>query len=472
MVGSGDLFDGVRSAQSAWNGVSVSERLQIIARLRAAIGAAPTRFAGACGRENTAESLAAEVLPVADACRFLEKTANKTLAPRSLSGRGRSSWLRGVRLELHREPLGVVLIVAPSNYPLMLPGIQALQALVAGNAVLWKPAPGCSAAAETMRSAMVECGLDEHLLTVLPESVDAVSEAVARGIDKVVLTGSVPTGQAIQRLLADELVPSTMELSGCDAMFVTASADLGRAAKCLVLGLTMNDSRTCIAPRRVLVERSIADRFRGLVLQLLVARGTAGQASSGTRGLVDAAVAGGAEVLRSDPTVLAKVTPEMDVAQADVFEPVTSVMEFDSIDEALAMNDVCPYALGATIFGRAGDSAVEELVRRVNAGCVVVNDMIVPTADPRVPFGGRGKSGFGVTRGTAGLEEMTRLKAVVRQSSSWLPHLDEPTPLDAEVLTSLIQTLHAPGLFARMKHSFGLMKAAMAQRKFRRRGKD
>ena len=106
------------------------------------------------------------------------------------------------------------------------------------------------------------------------------------------------------------------------------------------------------------------------------------------------------------------------------------------------------------------------------AGCVVVNDMIVPTADPRVPFGGRGKSGFGITRGTAGLEEMTRLKAVVRRSNSWLPHLDEPTPLDAEVLAGLIRTLHAPGMFARMKHGFGLVKAAMAQRQFRRGGKD
>lgn len=456
-----------RTAQATWRDTPIHERLRIIASLRSAIGADPSRFASACQRENIAESLAAEVLPIADACRFLAKTATRTLAKKSLSGRGRAAWLRGVSVELHREPLGVVLVVAPSNYPLMLPGIQALQALAAGNAVLWKPAPGCSESATVMRRALVECGLDEHLLTVLPEDVGAVADAVAGGTDKVVLTGSVPTGQAIQRLLADQLVPSTMELSGCDAMFVTATADLDRAAKCLVLGLTMNDSRTCIAPRRVFVERSISEPFRGMALTLLASRSTAGQASSGTRGLIDAALAGGAEVLNSDPTVLAKVTPEMAVARADVFEPVTSLMEFKSIDGALAMNDACPYALGATVFGRAGDSAVEELVRRINAGCVVVNDMIVPTADPRVPFGGRGKSGFGVTRGTAGLEEMTRLKAVVRRGGSWLPHLDEPTPLDAEVLSSLIQTLHAPGLFARMKQSLGLMKAAMAQRKFR-----
>jgi aldehyde dehydrogenase (NAD+) len=348
------------------------------------------------------------------------------------------------------------------------------------------------------------------LLTVLPDSIQAVQEAVASGVDKVVLTGSVPTGKAIQRLLADKLVPSTMELSGCDAMFVTDSANVQLAANCLRLGLRMNGSQTCIAPRRVFVNKCVEQRFRDeLLRQLNYAKGNGTAQTvpsppqqphedsinhdSGARvrgdesdrpdkpsperssdppggrvsdGLVQAALASGAVVLSETPKVLSKVTPNMEITQSDIFEPVTSLIAYDTIDEAVAMNDECPYALGATVFG-SDSKTTGEFTRRINAGCIVVNDMIVPTADPRVPFGGRKQSGFGVTRGTAGLEEMTQLKAIVTQRSSWLPHLDEPTPLDEDVMARLIQTLHTPNLFGRMRNSLRLAKAAMAQRKHR-----
>ena len=462
-----DRMRAARAAQREWQERSVSDRLGCIRALRLAIGSDPNKLAVSCGRSNLAETLASEVLPLADACRFLEKTAAKTLGTKRPGNRGRAAWLRSVQVELQRDPFGLVLIVAPSNYPLMLAGIQALQAIVAGNAVLWKPAVGCSEAATALRDLLVQSGLDERLFVVLPEAVGSVEHAIACGIDKLVLTGSASTGRAIQNLLADELVPSTVELSGCDAMFVTQSADLERAVRCLVLGLTFNDSRTCIAPRRVFVSASVASKFVDAVKNALHSVAATKGQSELREGLVQQAVSSGAELLHDGPTVLTGVTPDMDIAKADVFEPITSIMSCSDVDEALAMNDQCPYALGATVFG-AENSETDELVCRVNAGCVVVNDMIVPTADPRVPFGGRGKSGFGVTRGTAGLEEMTRLKAIVRQRGSWLPHLDEPTPVDADVLTKLIQTLHAPGLLGRVKNSIGLLRATLAQRKHRK----
>ncbi len=462
-----DRIQSARTAQREWQERSVSDRLGCIRALRLAIGSDPDKLALSCGRSNLAETLASEVLPLADACRFLEKTAAKTLATKRLGNRGRAAWLRSVGVELQRDPFGLVLIVAPSNYPLMLAGIQALQAIVAGNAVLWKPAVGCADAAMVLRDLLVQSGLDPRLFVVLPEAVESVQHAVGCGIDKLVLTGSVGTGRAIQDLLADKLVPSTMELSGCDAMFVTGSANIDRAVRCLVLGLTFNGSRTCIAPRRVLVSTSVASQFVDGVKNALQAGRGADTNFSVREQLVQQALASGAKLLHDEPTVLTNVTPGMDIAKADVFEPVTSIMAYNDTAEALSMNDECPYALGATVFG-AENSETDELVRRVNAGCVVVNDMIVPTADPRIPFGGRGNSGFGITRGTAGLEEMTQLKAIVRQRGSWLPHLDEPTPVDAEVLTKLIQTLHAPGLLGRAKNSIGLLRATLAQRKHRK----
>ena len=111
-----------------------------------------------------------------------------------------------------------------------------------------------------------------------------------------------------------------------------------------------------------------------------------------------------------------------------------------------------PYALGAVVFGDS--SRAKEVAEQINAGCVVINDMIAPTADPRVPFGGRGQSGFGVTRGAAGLEEMTQLKSIIHQHGRWLPHLEGPSPHDADLLFGFLGTSHGAGWRQRF-HALG-----------------
>ena len=136
-----------RAAQQIWARTGVRERLAILRRARHRIAATAEEIAqsvpcdqpGALHR-SVADTLVSEVLPLVEACRFLEREAAWILAPQRLSSHNRPFWLRRVTAETRREPLGVVLIIAPANYPLFLPGVQALQALAAGNAVLWKPA--------------------------------------------------------------------------------------------------------------------------------------------------------------------------------------------------------------------------------------------------------------------------------------------------------------------------------------------
>ncbi len=183
----------------------------------------PCEQPGALHR-SVADTLVSEVLPLAEACRFLEREARWILAPQRLSTHARPFWLRRVTAETRREPLGVVLIIAPANYPLFLPGVQALQALAAGNAVLWKPAAGGMAAAEALRDVLVGCGLDPALLQLLDESPQAAADAIAAGVDKVFLTGSAATGTAVLSQLAAHRTPAVMELSGCDAVFVLPGA--------------------------------------------------------------------------------------------------------------------------------------------------------------------------------------------------------------------------------------------------------
>ena len=143
-----------RAAQVRWSCTPPVRRLELIRELRRLIteNAAQLAEASAGARRRPAlESLTAEVLPLVEACRFLERTAKKLLAPRRLGRRGLPLWLAGLRSEIHREPYGVVLIIGPGNYPLLLPGVQLIQALVAGNAVLLKPGVSGTAAARHFR---------------------------------------------------------------------------------------------------------------------------------------------------------------------------------------------------------------------------------------------------------------------------------------------------------------------------------
>ena len=401
-----------------------------------------------------AEILTAEVLPLAEAFRFLERKAGKILRPQKLGLRGRPFWLGGVHSRICREPLGVVLIIGPGNYPLFLPCVQALQALAAGNAVLIKPGVGGSAAAVAFAGILTRAGLDANLLQVLPESTGAASFAIESGVNKVVLTGSATTGEAVLGQCAKNLTPATVELSGCDAVFVRADAELDRVVRALAFGLRLNNSATCIAPRRVFVHRSRATELEGRLTEKFQSGSgieVSGFTSPHWFALATEALAGGAHLLAGNvqadgslhtPLIFAGMKPSMRLAQADIFAPVLSLITVSDDDEALAFASQCPYALGATIFSR-DEAAAQLLAGRVQAGAVVINDLIVPTADPRLPFGGRSRSGFGVTRGAEGLLEMTAPKVITVRRGKSLPHLDPPHAADAELFHAYIQTVHA-----------------------------
>ena len=478
-----------RAAYHAWRTRSVSERLKVIRAFRLEIGRNPRKLAETVKRPHLAETLAAEVLPLADACRFLELNASQILRDQVVGQRGRPMWLWGNQLRLLREPYGIVLIVAPANYPLMLAGIQAIQALVAGNAVLIKPGIGGTLPAMALTELLIQCGLPASTLQVLPESKEAVAIAMQQGVDKVVVTGSVDTGRSIARNAAEHAVPAIMELSGCDAMFVLEDADVDLVSDCLLFGLILNQSQTCIAPRRVFASPELTGIIIKRLLEKLGDRPSLAQAFTATSRLaesaqnrqhaaamIEAAVSEGA-TLATEPfekvdgrlvfksiAVLDNVRPEMKIVRVDPSFPVVSFLRVSNEQEALDWSRQCGLALGATVFGSR--ARCENLARRIDAGVIVINDVITATADPRVPFGGRHQSGYGMTRGAAGLEEMTQLKSIVRPRNWFRPHLKPVTPVDADVLEQLIRIEHSENVFAKWKAIPGMIAASIAQFRF------
>ncbi|MBC7967401.1 MAG: aldehyde dehydrogenase family protein [Fuerstia sp.] len=238
-----------------------------------------------------------------------------------------------------------------------------------------------------------------------------------------------------------------------------------------------------MAPRRVFASDRMVDRVISLLLKKLIARGCSETVSRGDAARtavekVQNAVAAGARLVAGrisfssgqaelqGVAILDEVTADMAVTQSDLFAPVLSFLRVRTEEQALQDHMKCPYALSATVFG--SQARCQAFARKIHAGCVVINDMIVPTADPRVPFGGRGESGYGMTRGEAGLLEMTQLKTIVSTRRWFKPHLQSPTPVDADVLEQLIRLEHASGPWQTLAAVPQMIRATLAQLNFRR----
>jgi acyl-CoA reductase-like NAD-dependent aldehyde dehydrogenase len=386
-----------RAAQASWALQPISARLGFLRELRHLIAAQATELASAAAAVSErplAEKLASEVLPLADACRWLESRTARIFAPRRCGKKGRPFWMRGLSFEVRRQPFGVVLVIGPANYPLFLPAVQTLHALIAGNAVLLKPAPGTHRVASAFAELTHFAGLDRGLLAVLPTGVGSANAAIDQGVDKVVFTGSSENGRHLLGRLATHNTPAVMELSGEDAVLILEDADLELVIRALQFGRRWNGGDTCIAPRRLFVVEAIADE--------LLAR------------------------LSRDG-----VTPFL-------FERVPGELA------AVRRANAARFALGVSIFSRNVPNA-RALAAHIKSGFVLINDLIVPTADPRMPFGGVKASGFGVTRGDEGLLEMTFPHVVAARHGKSRPHFDELGPEALQLFSSYIFTVHGKG---------------------------
>jgi aldehyde dehydrogenase (NAD+) len=417
---------------------------------------------------SKADTLVTEVLPLLDACRFLERRAVAILRPRKLGRGGRPVWLSGVSAEVHREAIGHVLVIGPGNFPLFLPGTQTLQALAAGNSVTWKPGAGGAAVATLFAQVMQDAGLPAGLLTVTDESVEAARRALAEGPDKVVFTGSSRSGQAVLSTLAQTATPAVVELSGADAVVVTPQADLHLVARAVAFGLRLNGGAVCMSPRRLFATPYTMSALRPL-LQAELARVPAVTLETGTaehlHAMLDEAVSAGATVWSAGdegvhPIVVSGATPGMAIARSDVFAPVISLIEAETMMHVPEMYAQCPYALTLAVFcGRGETRKAMAVAKTLRAGTVLINDVIAPTADPRVPFGGRGASGYGVTRGAEGLLEMTAVKTLLVRRGGSMRHLDETTDADASMFAGFIGLLHGGSWVGRWKALQRLVKS-------------
>jgi acyl-CoA reductase-like NAD-dependent aldehyde dehydrogenase len=471
----------LRRAQLEWGRRTVGERLRPVQALRQLLVTEADRLCAATAADvgkTAEETLAGDVLPLADACRFLEREAARLLRPRRVSRSQRPLWLWGQADTVQRRPRGVVGIIGTWNYPLFLNGVQIAQALTAGNAVLWKPSEVAPTCAAILLELLQRVGFPAGVVQVLEPTRDNGRLLVEAAVDHVVFTGSADVGRRIAARLGERLVSSTLELSGVDAQFVLDDADVALAARAAWFGATMNRGQTCMAVRRSFVQRplygAVCDALQGLAGQCGPVRlALASQAEQAER-LVVGAIAEGGRLLAErssppgcpeewQPAVVADARPEMALCREASFAPLLAVLPFDTIEEVVDLDQQCPYALGASVFTRDPVRA-GRLAERLRTGVVTVNDVIAPTAHPATPFGGTGASGWGVTQGAEGLLEMTVPQVVSVRTDRFRPHYDlaagHEGPGHTELIRGLLESAHAPTLGQRLRGWGRLVRAA------------
>lgn len=436
-----------RAASTAWRHTPVAERARLLLSARRALLDRLDEVVETMVAETgklRAEAVVNEAFVACEQLTWDARHAPRLLAPRRVP----SGLMVHKRAEQRLEPLGVVAVISPWNYPLVLSLGPLSAALVAGNTVVLKPSEFTPRTGALIGELFGGGGVPPDVVQVVTGG-GAVGEALVRsGVDKVCFTGSVATGTAVMRAAADSRTPVVLELGGKDPMIVCADADVDRAAAAAVWGAFTNCGQTCIGTERVYVMSEVYDRFVDKVLALT---GRLRQEPGGDVGAMihDAQVAvverhlndavdKGAKVAAGghrsqvagrsafEPTVLLEVDHSMAAMRDETFGPLLPIMRVADVDEALALANDSPFGLGASVFGK-DRATVERLVEGLEAGNVWVNDVMVGFALPALPFGGAKSSGLGVTHGEEGLREFTRVKAVVRHRGGlrrepmWLP---------------------------------------------------
>lgn len=430
-------FDRARAAQAKWAARPVAERAAILDRYRAMVVRHREELMDIVQAETGKARWAAqeEVMGLIFAARYYSRIGPKLLAPRTVPG----AFPVLNKAAVHAVPKGVVGVIAPWNYPMLLAIGDALPALAAGNAVVVKPDSQTPYSSLANVELLVRAGVPRDILQVVPGAGSVVGTAIVETCDYLMFTGSTGTGRTLAQQCGRRLIGFSAELGGKNPMIVTRGANLDKVARAAVRACFSNAGQLCISIERIYVERSIADEFTEKFAAAVRAAklGAAYDFSDDIGSLISEAqletvskhvadaVSKGATVLAGgharpdlgplffEPTVLSAVTEEMECARSETFGPLVSIYPVADAAEAIEKANDTEYGLNASVWAATAAEG-ERIAAKVHAGTVCVDEGYAPAWGTTAgPMGGVGASGVGRRHGPDGLLKYTEPQQIV-----------------------------------------------------------
>jgi acyl-CoA reductase-like NAD-dependent aldehyde dehydrogenase len=472
-----DLMARARVAQKRWQVRSLHERLQAMRAIQDSMYRHLDQIIDTMINEVGKPRFDAlvEIFPT-----FEVMAHQRRIAPKVLRAETRNMLLIPYRNhKVEYRPYGVVAVIAPWNFPLILSLTPIYAALLTGNAVIYKPSEYAPHMGEVIRKVIHDAGIDPDLMQTVQGYGDLGAAIIKARPDKIAFTGSVPTGRKVAAMAGELLIPCTLELGGKDAAIVLSDADIDRTAAGLVWAGMHNAGQACLSIERIYVERGIADTLVEKMLGLIAAhihvdgsdRRTLGAINNDAQmkiieGQVREAVEQGARLICGgkriegtgrfyEPTLITDVTPEMRILKEETFGPVIVITPVDNAEEAIHLANDTRFGLTASVW-TSNERRGLEIARRLVAGNVGVNDHIISASVPSLPWGGVGDSGYGRQRGSEGLLDMVWPQALSTDRISlprepyWFPH----TEFKHQFFRRALRLLYADSFWGRIRAIF------------------
>ncbi|HJU56469.1 MAG TPA: aldehyde dehydrogenase family protein [Pyrinomonadaceae bacterium] len=428
-----EAVERAREAQKAWAKMSYAERASVVMRARRIVLDELEEIALLISKETgkpVAEAVSMELAPTLDLMQFFARRTRRLLRAEKIDI-GQYG-LMGRTSRIVYRPLGVVGIISPWNFPWATPLDEVVMALMAGNSVVVKPSELTPLTGMKIADVFRRAGLGDGLLEVVTGGGATGAALVEAGVDKIMFTGSVATGRRVAQSAAKTLTPVVLELGGKDPMIVLEDADIETAASAALWGAFSNSGQACASVERCYVHESIAPRFvesvvektRALRQNIGTTEDTDIGAMSNENQLaiveahVNEAVARGARSLTGgrraeglrpglfyEPTVLTDVDHTMTVMREETFGPVLPVMTFKTDEEAVSLANDSVFGLTASVWTK-NIGRGRRIAEQLEAGTVMVNEVLYTHGIAQTPWGGMKQSGLGRTHGRPGLLEL------------------------------------------------------------------
>ncbi len=426
------VVEEARAAQPEWSRVPRARRVHILRKFGYSLVDKKIELADLISRENgkpIPEAYTSEIIPALDVVKYYSRESAKIARDRPVHIG--IPLMKTKKAFVRYEPYGVVAIISPWNYPLLLPIGQIVPALLTGNVVIFKPSQFTPRVGDFIAQLLWEAGIPQKVFKIIQGAGDVGAELVSSKVDKVFFTGSTATGRKVSQLAARNLTPVSLELGSKDAMIVLDDADIDSATSGAIWGAFMNAGQTCVSVERCFVHSKIYDAFLLSVQQKVVSLrvGSGGEMDNDIgpiihkaqfdtiKNQVDEAVARGAKIVAGgdsgerggkyyiSPTVMVDLPTDCLLMNEETFGPILPLIKVGSDEEALSLANASRFGLSASIW-TANRKRGTEMAKRLQAGAVVLNDVIGYYGISDGVVGGVKESGTGRVHGPEGMHEM------------------------------------------------------------------